>query len=85
MMTAVRQRVTVQPGGRVEVQSAQLPAGAEAEVIILVDGSAQATARSQLEALKKLQDSLNLSPQTAQDWIAEARAQRRAWASPCRE
>jgi hypothetical protein len=35
-MTAIKQTVTVQPGGRVEVTSSELPEGREAEVIILV-------------------------------------------------
>jgi hypothetical protein len=36
-MTAIKQTVTIQPGGRIEVVSGDLPAGRRAEVIILVD------------------------------------------------
>jgi hypothetical protein len=36
-MTAIKQTVTIQPGGRIEVVSGELPEGREAEVIILVD------------------------------------------------
>lgn len=37
MVTAVKQIVTIQEGGRVEVTSAELPEGRLAEVIVLVD------------------------------------------------
>jgi hypothetical protein len=79
MTAAIRQTVTVGPGGRIEVRSPDLTEGSRAEVIVLVETSAQATAQSQLEALKKLQDSLKLTPEAAQNWIAEARAERQAW------
>ena len=36
-MTAIKQTVTIQPGGRIEVVSEELPEGRQAEVIILVD------------------------------------------------
>lgn len=35
-MTAIKQTVTIGPGGRVEVVSAELPEGRQAEVIVLV-------------------------------------------------
>ncbi len=38
-VTAIKQTVTIQPGGRVEVISDELPEGWQAEVIILVDPS----------------------------------------------
>jgi len=37
MVRAIRQTVTIKPGGRVEVTSDQLPEGRLAEVIILVE------------------------------------------------
>ena len=37
IVTAIRQRVTVQPGGTIEVQSDELQPGAMAEVIVLVE------------------------------------------------
>jgi hypothetical protein len=40
MTRALRHQVTVQPGGRIEVQSADLKAGQSAEVIVLVEESA---------------------------------------------
>ncbi len=36
-VTAIKQTVTIQPGGRIEVVSDELPEGRQAEVIILVD------------------------------------------------
>ncbi|MFI5387210.1 MAG: hypothetical protein ACHQ50_13955 [Fimbriimonadales bacterium] len=43
-MTAIKQTVTIQPGGRIEVVSGELPEGRQAEVIILV-GEARSTHR----------------------------------------
>ena len=36
MVQAIKQVVVIQPGGRVEIVSADLPVGREAEVIVLV-------------------------------------------------
>jgi hypothetical protein len=38
MVAAIRQQVTVQPGGVIEIRSAELRPGARAEVIVLVEG-----------------------------------------------
>ena len=35
MVQAIRQRVTVQPGGRIEIIAPQLQTGSQAEVIVL--------------------------------------------------
>ena len=40
MVAAVRQIVTIQPGGVVEVRSPELTAGEQAEVIVLVQAAA---------------------------------------------
>jgi len=40
MVAAIRQQVTVQPGGVIEVRSPELTLGARAEVIILLDPTA---------------------------------------------
>ncbi|MGH2523053.1 MAG: hypothetical protein ACRDH2_11170 [Anaerolineales bacterium] len=37
MTNALRQTVIVQPGGLIEIRSPELPVGASAEVIVLVD------------------------------------------------
>jgi hypothetical protein len=39
-MQATKHQVTVQPGGRVELDDPQLPAGTEAEVIVMVEDRA---------------------------------------------
>jgi len=36
MDQALRKRVTIQPGGRIELQSPELPDGAEADVVVVV-------------------------------------------------
>jgi len=36
VVSAIKRQVTVQPGGIIEVRSPELPAGAQAEVIILL-------------------------------------------------
>lgn len=41
MLNGLRQKVVVQPGGIVEVQSSELPAGATVEVIVLLETSNQ--------------------------------------------
>ena len=37
MIQAVKERVTIQPGGRIELEHLDLPAGVEAEVIVIVE------------------------------------------------
>ncbi len=41
MVSAIRQRTKVQPGGVIEIRSAELLAGSDAEVIVLVEQSDQ--------------------------------------------
>ena len=41
MVNALTRRVTIQPGGRIEITSPELPAGSEAEVIVLLLKGAQ--------------------------------------------
>jgi hypothetical protein len=41
MIDAIRQQVIVQPGGLIELQSADLPVGARGEVIVLVESSSK--------------------------------------------
>jgi hypothetical protein len=41
MTTAVREYVRVLAGGRIEIQSDELPVGAEAEVIVVIDAPAR--------------------------------------------
>ena len=80
MVNAVRQRVTVGPGGIVEIQSPELPVGAEAEVIVLVEQPATTPiatdAAARLAAFRQLQKELNLTPESAAKWIEEVRQMR---------
>jgi hypothetical protein len=40
MEQALRKRVTIQPGGKIELQSPELPDGVEADVVVLVPAAA---------------------------------------------
>lgn len=37
MLRAIRERVTIKPGGMIEIHRPELPVGTEAEVIIMVE------------------------------------------------
>ena len=41
MVSAIRERVTVQAGGRIEIRSSELPAGAQADVIVVLEPAAR--------------------------------------------
>lgn len=49
MVRAIREHVTIQPGGRVEIQNPELPAGSRAEVIVMVEEPAT-TAKGGIDA-----------------------------------
>jgi len=55
MTNAIRQQVTVQPGGLIEVRSADLPVGARVEVIVLVESASRSkrSLRSMIGTAKK--------------------------------
>jgi hypothetical protein len=55
MTDAIRQQVTVQPGGLIEVRSADLPVGAKVEVIVLVESASRSkrSLRSMIGTAKK--------------------------------
>jgi len=48
MVRAVKQTVTIQAGGRVEVTSTELPEGQQAEVIVLIREQARAKSYASL-------------------------------------
>jgi len=57
MENALRRTVTIQPGGRIEITSSDLPSGREAEVIVLVregPGKPRRTLASMMGAAKGL-------------------------------
>jgi hypothetical protein len=77
MTVAVKQVVTVQPGGVVHFASPELREGTEAEVIVLVPEVSDAARR--LAAFQALQKSLALTPEAAEKWIREAAEERKAF------
>ncbi|RJP33995.1 MAG: hypothetical protein C4547_11470 [Phycisphaerales bacterium] len=78
MISAIRQTVTVQSAGSIEVHSPKLRAGATAEVIVLIEEADGLPAVSPIEALDALQASLQLTPAAAAEWAAATRAEREA-------
>ena len=77
MNAAIRQTVTVQPGGVVHFASLELREGIEAEVIVLVAATPEPERR--LAAFQDLQQSLALTPAAAKTWTREAAAERKAF------
>ena len=71
MVAAIRQTVTVQTAGTVEVRSPELRAGDRAEVIVLIEGAECRPAGSPLAALDALQASLQLTATAAAEWCSE--------------
>jgi len=81
MVAAIRQHVVVKKGGVVEVRSSQLRAGANAEVIVLVDADEQkreAAGGEQARAFEALQHTMGLKAGAAAAWAADARRERKA-------
>jgi hypothetical protein len=79
MVAAIRQTVTIQSAGTVEVRSPELRVGERAEVIVLIEGAECRPSGSPLEALDALQASLQLTAPAAADWAQSARAERQAF------
>jgi hypothetical protein len=77
MTAAIRQTVTVQPGGVVHFVSSELREGTEAEVIVLV--STTADPERQLATFRALQESLALTAAASAKWSEEATAERKAF------
>jgi hypothetical protein len=74
---AIRQTVIVQPGGVVHFTAPELQEGTEAEVIVLVTSSPKPEHR--LAAFQALQQSLALTAESAEKWIRDAAAERKAF------
>jgi len=81
MVAAIKQTVTVLPGGRIEVRSPQLRPGTQAEVIVLVDDGVSdgAPAKPPMQALEDLQRGMRLDARQAQESIAQTRSERAAF------
>jgi hypothetical protein len=87
MVAAVKQLVTVEEDGRLELHSPELRRGTIAEVIVLIPEEGPRTCEQSLAALESLQHSMALTPSAADEWINQVRAERDAWrpALPCLE
>lgn len=76
MVSAIKQVVTVQPGGRVEVRDPRLLEGSRAEVIVLMETADDP--RAKLALFDALQNSMNLDRASAEAWAREVREERHA-------
>ena len=76
MVTTIKERVIVEAGGRVAVQSAHLREGESAEVIILVDRPVTVHPQERLDSLRQLRQRLNLPLAGADQWAADLKAER---------
>lgn len=75
MIQAIREKVTVQKGGVVQVSSPSLPDGAKAEVIVLIDLPKKQTSLSQMIGTAQ---SLFSSPEEVDQFLQE---ERHSWQS----
>jgi hypothetical protein len=82
MVAAIKQRVTVEPGGRIALQSAELRPGESAEVIVMVERPSESSPDERLHALRQLRKNLNLTHAAAAGWESDVRAERMAWRNP---
>lgn len=83
MLAAIRQTLTVKGDGALEICSPELRAGDRADVVVFVSQRSQTpdtvAAMTPLQALHALQASMKLTPEAAEKWIAEMRAERETW------
>ena len=77
MVAAIRQTVTIGPGGKIEVQSPELLEGRRADVTVVMEESPSIARK--LAALDRLEKSLNLDEAKAEAWKREVREERRSW------
>ena len=77
MQTALKLSGTVQPGGRVEISSPQLPLGKSVEVIVLFPQEAEVTRRSVTDVLADAPGQLAF--QTAEEVAAYLQEEHAAW------
>lgn len=76
MVRAIRELVTVQTGGRIEIPSSELPAGARAEVIVVLEPGARLG--GSLASMIGKGKGCFASPEAADSFI---RKERNAWES----
>ena len=77
MQTALRLTTRVQPGGKIEVTDAQLPAGKEVDLIVLFPEAADTTSRSVVDVLAEAPG--HLAFQAAEEVDAYLKEERDAW------
>jgi len=77
MQAALRFTGTVQPGGRVEVSSPQLPSGKAVDVIILFSGETETLRRSVIDVLAEAPGQIVF--QTPEEVDAYIREEDAAW------
>ena len=77
MQTALRLTGTVQPGGRVEVSSPQLPPGRAVDVIVLFPRESEEVRRSVVDILAEAPG--HLAFQTAEELDDYVQGERNAW------
>jgi hypothetical protein len=82
MVTAIKQLVRVEAGGRVSMQSAELHEGESVEVIVMVERTNPIRPEERLNALNQLRQNLKLTPAAASQWEADVQAERSAWRDP---
>jgi hypothetical protein len=66
-MVAIKQHVTVQPGGLIEVRSPQLQAGQQAEIIVLVEQAADQASSGPMGRWKRYAGAINSTDANAAD------------------
>lgn len=92
MTTAVRQTVTVQADGRLEVIAPELREGTVTDVIVLLPTDAPAgavvpplTPEERVAEWDRLRAEVNITAEQAEQWIKEIQAEREAWRLPGEE
>jgi hypothetical protein len=75
MVAAIRQLVTEGSDGRIEIRAPELRAGAQAEVIVLM----QDTSSAGVVALDLLQNAMKLDAAGAARWTEQVKAERAAF------
>jgi hypothetical protein len=72
MVSAIRERVTVQAGGRIEIPSSEFPPGAQAEVIVVLEA---APSRNSLASMIGKGKGAFATPQEADRFIRKERSE----------
>jgi hypothetical protein len=74
MSATIRQTVTIEEDGRVEIRSPQLHSGAVAEITVQIADSLNPEER--LAALNELRRRLALTPESTRAWMDQVREER---------